>query len=178
MVSALVIGFLVAAPISVTANEREVRLNVISQPLGDVVDTLSFMSGIPVTTIGTLNGKVENWSVRESGVQAFAKLGSISNLFVAFDGSRIIIAPKQEITTVIVEPKGRNWNTAHSAISALFPLLPEDAVHEDHASGLVLVRGPQMFVKAVEDVLSRQEADRIEVIKGGKMEVITVGNGA
>jgi type II secretory pathway component GspD/PulD (secretin) len=178
IVSSLLIGLLATAPVSAAAVEREVRLNVVSQPLGDVVETLSFMSGIPVTTVGTLNGKVENWSVKESGAEAFAKLGAVSNLFVAFDGSRMIIAPKQEITTVVFERKGKSWKTVKSAIHAMFPILPEDAIREDQASGLVLVRGPQVFVKAVEDVLSRQETDQIQIIKGGQVEVITPGNGA
>ena len=176
--ASVLIGLVLAGPAFAEANQRELRLNVVSQPLADVVETLSFMSGIPVTTVGKLSGTVQNWSVKEDGVEAFAKLGEASNLFVAFDGSRVIIAPKQEVATVIFERKGRSWKTMESAIHALFPLIPTDAVREDQDSGLVLVRGPQIFVKAVEDVLSRQATDEIRVIKGGQMEVITAGNGA
>lgn len=173
----VLIGLVLVGTASAEANQRELRLNVVSQPLADVVETLSFMSGIPVTTVGKLSGTVQNWSVKENGVEAFAKLGDASNLFVAFDGSRVIIAPKQEVATVIFERKGRSWKTMESAIHALFPLLPTDAVREDQGSGLVLVRGPQIFVKAVEDVLSRQATKEIRVFKGGQIEVITVGNG-
>ena len=176
--ASVLIGLVLVGPASAEANQRELRLNVVSQPLADVVETLSFMSGIPVTTVGKLSGTVQNWSVKEDGVEAFAKLGEASNLFVAFDGSRVIIAPKQEVATVIFERKSRSWKTMESAIHALFPLIPKDAVREDQDSGLVLVRGPQIFVKAVEDVLSRQATDEIRVIKGGQMEVITAGNGA
>ncbi|MBB4576795.1 hypothetical protein [Rhizobium lentis] len=172
------IGLLVSFPPSAGAGEREVRLDVVSLPLGDVVETLSFMSGIPVTTVGTLSGKVEHWSVRESGAKAFVKLGDASNLFVAYDGSRIIIAPKQEVSTVVLDRGDRSWKTEQNAIRALFPLLPDDALREDPASGLVLVRGPAVFTKAVEDVLSRQEADSIKVIKGGQLEILTTNNGA
>ncbi len=135
------IGLLASFPPPAGASEREVRLDVVSLPLGDVVQTLSFMSGIPVTTVGTLSGKVEHWSVRESGAKAFVKLGDASNLFVAYDGSRIIIAPKQEVSTVVLDRGGRSWKTEQNAIRALFPLLPDDALREDPASGLVLVRG-------------------------------------
>ncbi|MDX0177421.1 hypothetical protein GOD71_27055 [Sinorhizobium medicae] len=172
--SALLIGIVLIGSASAEASQRELRLDVVAQPVADVVDTLSFMSGIPVTTVGKLTGLVQNWSVNESGVEAFAKLGNASNLFVAFDGSRVIIAPKQEVATVIFERKGRSRNMTISAIHALFPLLPEDAVRQDQDSGLVLVRGPQIFVKAIEDVLSRQETEEIRVFNGGQMEVIRV----
>ncbi|MBP2444053.1 hypothetical protein [Rhizobium leguminosarum] len=172
------LGLLAAFPLSARAGEREVRLDVVSLPLSDVVQTLSFMSGIPVTTVGTLSGKVEHWSVREKGAKAFIKLGDASNLFVAYDGSRIIIAPKQEVSTVVLDRGGRSWKTEQSAIRALFPLLPEDALREDSASGLVLVRGPAVFTKAVEDVLSRPQDDSIKVIKGGQLEILTTNNGA
>ncbi|MBB4293126.1 type II secretory pathway component GspD/PulD (secretin) [Rhizobium leguminosarum] len=172
------LGLLAAFPLSAGASEREVRLDVVSLPLGDVVQTLSFMSGIPVTTVGTLSGKVEHWSVQESGAKAFVKLGDASNLFVAYDGSRIIIAPKQEVSTVVLDRGGRSWKTEQNAIRALFPLLPDDALREDVASGLVLVRGPAVFVKAVEDVLSRPQDDSIKVIKGGQLEILSTSNGA
>ncbi|WFU04599.1 hypothetical protein QA648_27890 (plasmid) [Rhizobium sp. CB3171] len=172
------IGLLAAFPLSAKAGDREVRLDVVSLPLGDVVQTISFMSGIPVTTVGTLTGKVEHWSVRENGAKAFVKLGDASNLFVAYDGSHVIIAPKQEVSTVVLDRSGRRWKTEQNAIRALFPVLPDDALREDAASGLVLVRGPGVFIKAVEDVLSRQHADSIKVIKGGKLEILTPSDGA
>jgi type II secretory pathway component GspD/PulD (secretin) len=158
------------------ADGQEVRLNVVSQPVAEVVDTLSFMSGIPVTTVGKLEGRVENWSVNERGVTAFAALGRISNLFVAFDGSRVIVAPKSEVTTVVLEQKKRNWSTAKSAIDTLFPFFPDDAIHHDAASDIVIVRGPTAFVSAVETVLSRSTEDTVQVIRGGTMETIMTAN--
>ncbi|MGO7133552.1 hypothetical protein AB9E06_22130 [Rhizobium leguminosarum] len=156
-----------------TAGARDIRLNVVSQPLADVVDTLSFMSGIPVTTSGKLTGQVENWSVKEEGVAAFAALGHVSNLFVAFDGSRVIIAPKSEVTTVILEQEKRSWVATRSAIKTVFPLLPEDAIQYDPSSNLVIVRGPAAFVSAVQTVLNRSTEQTVQVIKGGYVEMIT-----
>ncbi|MBB4235758.1 hypothetical protein [Rhizobium esperanzae] len=43
---------------------------------------------------------------------------------------------------------------------------------------MVLVRGPAVFVKAVEGVLSRQQDDSSKVIKGGQLEILTTNNGA
>jgi len=150
-------------------NRQEVRLNVVSQPVADVVDTLSFMSGIPVTTVGKLDGRVENWSVNEEGVAAFAALGRVSNLFVAFDGSRVILAPKSEVTTVVLERKKRNWSAAQGAIDTLFPFFPRDAIHHDATSDIVIVRGPAAFVSAVETVLSRSTEETVQIIRGGTM---------
>ncbi|MGV1857557.1 hypothetical protein [Rhizobium rhizogenes] len=155
------------------ASGQDIRLNVVSQPVADVVDTLSFMSGIPVTTTGKLTGQVENWSVKEEGVAAFEALGRVSNLFVAFDGSRVIIAPKSEVSTVILEQKRRGWKVTRTAIDALFPLYPDDAIRYDPASDLVIVRGPTAFVSAVETVLNRSTVETVQVIKSGHVEMIT-----
>ncbi|WEO69413.1 hypothetical protein [Rhizobium rhizogenes] len=163
------------APLTVqaAASGQDIRLNIVSQPVADVVDTLSFMSGIPVTTTGKLTGQVENWSVKEEGVAAFEALGRVSNLFVAFDGSRVIIAPKSEVSTVILEQKRRGWKVTRSAIDALFPLYPDDAIRYDPASDLVIVRGPTAFVSAVETVLNRSTVETVQVIKSGHVEMIT-----
>ncbi|MBB5536488.1 hypothetical protein [Rhizobium giardinii] len=170
--------FTLLAPIraEAAANGQEVRLNVVSQPVADVVDTLSFMSGIPVTIVGKLDGRLENWSVNERGVAAFAALGRVGNLFVAFDGSRVIVAPRSEVTTVVLEQKKRNWSAAQSAIDTLFPFLPGDAIHHDATSDIVIVRGPAPFVSAVETVLSRSTEETVQIIRGGTMETITTAN--
>jgi type II secretory pathway component GspD/PulD (secretin) len=170
------IAFLILlAPLAAQASAggQAVRLNVVSQPLADVVDTLSFMSGIPVTTSGKLTGQIDNWSVNEEGVAAFAALGRVNNLFVAFDGSRVIIAPKSEVATVLLEQKRRDWKVTRSAIDALFPVFPEDAIRYDATSGLVIVRGPAAFISAIETVLNRSTEDTVQVIKGGSVEMIT-----
>ncbi|ASY65760.1 hypothetical protein SJ05684_b47780 (plasmid) [Sinorhizobium sojae CCBAU 05684] len=158
------------------ANAQYVRLEVVSQPLADVVATLSFMSGIPVTTIGSLSGTVENLSVKDEGIAAFAALGRASNLFVAYDGSRVIVAPKSEVETVVLERGGRSWRSARSAVDALFPLYPEDAIVHDAESDVLIVRGPAAFVEAIEKLLSQSGGETVQVIRGGVLEAVPRSN--
>ncbi len=157
-----------------TADVRNVRLKVISQPVSQVVETLAFMTGIPVTPVGTLNGTVENWTVDGSGVEAFRALGEAANLFVAFDGSRMVISPKSEINTVVLEQRTRSWDVARNAVRALFPIYPETAIQYDPTSDVLIVRGPPIFVSAVEGVLNRSMEKTVQVFKGGVPEVVTV----
>jgi type II secretory pathway component GspD/PulD (secretin) len=154
------------------ARAQDVRLDVVSQPLADVVATLSFMSGIPVITMGTLSGTVENWSVKDEGIAAFAALGRASNLFVAYDGSRMIIAPKSEVETVVLERGGRSWRSARNAVDSLFPLYPDDAIMHEAESDVVIVRGPSAFVAAIEKLLSQPGGETVQVIRGGVLETV------
>ncbi|HXV29579.1 MAG TPA: hypothetical protein VD840_04520 [Sinorhizobium sp.] len=157
------------------ARAQDVRLDVVAQPLADVVATLSFMSGIPVTTVGTLSGTVENWSVKDEGIAAFAALGRASNLFVAYDGSRMIVAPKSEVETVVLERGGRSWRSARSAVDALFPLYPADAIVHEAESDVVIVRGPSAFVTAIEKLLSQPGGETVQIIRGGVLEAVPRG---
>lgn len=161
----------VPAPVA-EVRAQDVRLDVVSQPLADVVATLSFMSGIPVTTVGSLSGTVENWSVMDEGIAAFAALGKASNLFVAYDGSRMIIAPKSEVETVVLERGGRSWRSARSAVDALFPLYPDDAIVHEAESDVVIVRGPSAFVAAIEKLLGQSGGETVQVIRGGVLETV------
>ncbi|MCZ4093500.1 hypothetical protein [Sinorhizobium psoraleae] len=172
--------FLVATAVWLTlastasADARSVHLSVISQPLAQVVETLSFITGIPVTAVGTLSGTVENWSVSGSGVEAFMALGEAANLFVAFDGSRMVLSPKGETNTVVLEQRARNWSVARNAIRALFPIYPEAAIQHDPVSDVLIVRGPPIFVSAVEKVVNLSSEKRIQIFKGGASEIVTV----
>lgn len=168
------VGVWFAVASTASADARRVRLNVISQPVSQVVETLTFMTGIPVTHVGTLNGTIENWTVDSSGVEAFRALGEAANLFVAFDGTRMVISPKSEMNTVVLERRARSWVVARNAVRALFPMYPEAAIQHDPTSDVLIVRGPPAFVSAIETVLNRSMEKTVRVFKGGVAEVVTV----
>lgn len=154
------------------AERGDIRLNVISQPASEVVETLSFMSGIPVTTAGTLSGRIENLTISGDPVEAFATLGRAGNLFVAFDGTRVIVAPKSEMSTAVFPRKGSAWEGAKRAIDMLFPLYPPEAIAHEPTSDILIVRGPPIFVSTIETLLNRSRKATVRVMRGGKLETL------
>ncbi|MDQ0456397.1 hypothetical protein [Rhizobium paknamense] len=159
------------------AEPETLRLKVISEPLREVVDTLSYMSGLPVSVVGTLDGRVEGWTLEAAGgLDAFARLGADYRLFVAYDGSRIIVAARDNLSTRLFDGHMMNWNSAQSLVRALYPVLPEDALQKDKASGMIVLRGPDTVVKAIAEVLSRPDDRDIQVIRSGHVQVVKPGS--
>lgn len=154
------------------ATGRPVRLSVVSQPVGEVMETLAFMSGLPVTTIGKPSGAVENWSVTGDGLSAFEQLGEVAGLFVAYDGTRVIVAPHTEVTTTVFSDGGRDWRKVEETVRALFPRFPDDALQHDPASASIIVRAPAAFTAAVSPVLNRSARRTVRIYRGGRLQVL------
>ncbi|MCF3641585.1 hypothetical protein LXM94_16555 [Rhizobium sp. TRM95111] len=157
------------------AERSDIRLSVISQPASEVVETLSFMSGIPVTTAGTLSGRIENLTISGDPVQAFATLGRAGNLFVAFDGTRVIVSSKSELSTAVFPRKGSEWASMKRAIDALFPLYPAEAIEHEPTSDILIVRGPPIFVSTIETLLNRSRKTTVQVVRGRQVDTLVFG---
>ncbi len=173
-ISSLVLSAALLASSPAMAEGGDIQLNVISQPASEVVETLSFMSGIPVTTAGKLDGRIENLTISGDPVEAFAKLGRAGNLFVAFDGTRVIISPKSELSTAVFPRKGSAWLSAKRAIDALFPLYPPEAIAHEPTSDVLIVRGPPIFVSTIETLLNRSRKATVQIVRGGKVETLVL----
>ncbi|MGG7518148.1 hypothetical protein ACQ3G6_09715 [Allorhizobium undicola] len=168
-------GPVLAQEVSLATSGRPVKLNVMSLPTRDVVDTLSYMSGLPVIVVGTLNGMVENWSVEARGVEAFSALGHDQGLYVAFDGAKVIIAANENVATRIVDNRQEGWSRTRSVVGELFPLLPEGAIKQDQESGMIVLRGPDIVVRAITDLLERPHDQQIQIIRSGRTQVVKPG---
>lgn len=156
------------------AELKRVNIDVVSLPLAEVMDALSLMSGIPVTTIGKPKGTVERWAFKGDGVSAFEALAEIGNLFVAFDGSRMIVSPRSEATTTVFDGTRGRWPEIKSSMKILFPRYPKDSVQYDQVRGTVIVRGPSEFAQAIGSIVNRP-SQKIKFFKGAKVEVLDLG---
>lgn len=173
-----VLSFLVFTLVAFTqpanAELKHVHIDVVSLSLTEVMDALSLMSGIPVTTIGKPKGTVERWSFKGDGVSAFEALGEIGNLFVAFDGSRMIVSPRSEAAATVFEGARGRWPEIKSSMKILFPRYPKDSIQYDQMRGTVIVRGPSEFAQAVGTIINRP-SQKIKFFKGAKVEVLDLG---
>lgn len=155
-----------------SAQAHEVRLDVLSQPVTEVVDTLSELTGIPVRKAGDIPGQLENWSVDADGLAAFQKLGAASNLFIAFDGVHVIVASEESIETTAFESDMHDWHSLKQSLENFFPVLPKKAVEYNESTGMVVVRGPASLNQTVQDILSRPVSSKVTVIKSGSLRVL------
>lgn len=172
MLSRMVIMLLALVFGASGALARNVVYEVKSQALSEVIDTLSDLSGMAVVKAGAIPGRLENWKVRAEGLGVFEALARDASLFMAYDGSRVIIASRAHLRTTIVPP-GQDWETFRSLARSLYPVMPEDALHYDAKTRTILVRGPASFTDAITGITSRPEGGVVRVIKGGSIEDVS-----
>ncbi len=151
-----------------SAAARMISYEVKSQPLSDVLDILSDLSGIAVAKVGVIPGRLENWKVREEGIGVFEKLAKDASLFMAYDGSKVIVASRADVRTTVVP--GQDWETFRSLSQSLYPVMPDDALSYDAKTMVILVRGPPSFTGALTGLAPRPASGLVRVIKGGSIE--------
>lgn len=153
-----------------TAQARYIRFEVKSQPLSQVVDIISDLSGIPVQKLGELQGKLENWSGSGEGLAVFQRLAVDSNLFFAYDGTKAIISSTNEVKTTVLPLGNYDWAAAQNIVKTLFPIVPEKTLRFERATGMLTIRGPQVFNDAIAALLMKPQNSTIKIIRGGSMQ--------
>lgn len=166
----LVVIALVLSPLQVEA--RAVHYEVKKQNISDVIDVLSDLSGVAVSKAGDIKGSIENWRVKADGVEVFQKLAKDAGLFMAFDGSTVILASKADTKTKVLESSSHNWASVRSLAKSLFPIMPEDALTYDTNANLVLVRGPAPFNEAIAGIVAKPKNTVVRIIRGGDVQDI------
>lgn len=154
----------------VGAHSRQIRYEVKSQPLSQVIDVLADLSGTPAQKLGDIPGKIENWIADGDGLAVFQQLARDANLFLAYDGSRVILASRSDTKTMILPLGNYDWPSAQAVVKSLYPILPDDALRFDAKAGVLSVRGPAAFNDTVAAILSRPQNTTVKVIRGGNVQ--------
>lgn len=153
---------------------RSVSYEVKRQALDSVIDTLSDLSGVAVVKAGAIPGTMENWSVRAEGVAVFEALARDANLFMAFDGAKVIIAARTDVRTTVLSSATYDWPTVQGVARSLYPIMPPDALRYDGKARVILVRGPSSFTEAISAIATRPTSGIVRVIKGGSIEDVNL----
>ncbi len=151
-----------------TADARYIRFEVKSQPLSQVVDVVSDLAGIPVQKLGDLQGKLEHWSASGEGLDVFQKLARDGNLFFAFDGTKAIISSMNEVKITMLPLGNYGWLAAQNIVRSLYPIVPDRTLRFDQTTGMLTIRGPQVFNDSIVAVLGKPQNSTIKVIRGGE----------
>lgn len=152
---------------------RTVRFEVKSQPLSQVIDIIADLAGIPVQKLGDVPGRLEKWSAHGEGIAVFQKLAQDANLFFAYDGTKAIVAASSEVKTTVLPLGNYDWVAAQNIIKTLYPIVPERTLRFDKATGMLTIRGPQLFNDTIAAVLAKPQNSTIKVIRGGALQEIS-----
>lgn len=149
------------------AHARYVQFEVKSQPLSQVVDTIADLAGIPVQKLGELQGRLEHWTASGDGIDVFQKLARDGNLFFAFDGTKAIISSASDVRTTVLPLANYDWAAAQNIVKTLYPIVPEKTLRFERATGMLTIKGPQVFNDTIAAVLAKPRNSPIQVIRGG-----------
>lgn len=157
----------------VGAEARTLRFEVKSQELSQVIDIVADLAGIPVQKLGEVPGRLEKWSAHGEGIAVFQKLAQDANLFFAYDGTKAIIAASSEVKTTFLPLGSYDWIAAQNIVKTLYPIVPERTLRFDKATGMLTIRGPQLFNDTIAAVLTKPQNSTIKVIRGGALQEIS-----
>lgn len=153
-----------------TANARYIRYEVKSQAVSQVIDTIADLSGTPVQKLGDIPGKIENWTTQGEGLAALQQLALDANLFLAYDGSRVILASRSDLKTTILPLGSYDWPSAKAVVNSIYPIIPDDTLRFDAQTGVLAVRGPSAFNDTIAALLARPQNTTVKVIRGGAIQ--------
>ncbi|MFD1745606.1 hypothetical protein ACFSE1_09060 [Rhizobium helianthi] len=173
LLRSLFIGLIFAASSlgsAIDVSARQVRYEVKSQPLTQVIDVLADLSGTPAQKLGEIPGKIENWIADGDGLAVFQQLAKDANLFLAYDGSRVIIASRTDTKTTILPLGNYDWPSAQAVVKSLYPIMPKDTLRFDAKAGVLSVRGPAVFNDTIAAILARPQNTTVKVIRGGNVQ--------
>lgn len=152
------------------ANARYIRYEVKSQAVTQVIDAIADLSGTPVQKLGEIPGKIDNWVAEGEGLATLQQLALDANLFLAYDGSRVILASRADLKTTILPLGSYDWPSAKAVVSSIYPILPDDTLRFDAKTGVLAVRGPAAFNDTVAALLARPQNTTVKVIRGGTIQ--------
>ncbi|KQT60028.1 hypothetical protein ASG54_08490 [Aureimonas sp. Leaf460] len=153
-----------------------VRYRVYDQSLGDVLETLSKLTGVPVVFQSSIDGRVRAETLSGSLGSIVAQLSGRFGFFYAFDGARFIVSSHEKTVTEVTEVPEGSFDEAVALMGKVFPAVSPGSVRISRDLGVVMLRGPEAFVQAERTALSFNKVDHVKIIRGGYSSIVKLGD--
>lgn len=141
---------------------------VVSQSLPQALETLGRLAGVTVSVDGQVTGALGAWRGVGNFGDVLDKLAQSHDLFVLYDGTKVLVSPRSTATSVAIALNGQSPKAIRNALASIYPRAPKDALRFNETTGMALVLGPRSFVETVQKLVTSTPAQTIQIIRAGQ----------